>query len=360
MKTIVVIDTNVLLSDPNVLFVYADAEIIIPQIVLSELDKVKVARNDREVKWRGREISRILFELSEYGNLTEGIPLDNNSIVRVVSSSSEGFPENLNRKNADDRILGSALQVKSKHPDARVVVLTNDLNMLLKAQTLGIEILHHQNQFKPGLWRRLTGKLGSKRLPMGWLMLPFVLIAVFFALWLYVPSPIPTSAEPPVLNTSLYELKEIGYLDALKKNPNDFHTLFQLGELYLNWAQQLQSNAKFDDEREKLNDAVDAFNRSLIINPKNAVARTDLGNAYYFLGNINAAIEQYTLGVVSDPDYALAHFDLGFVLYNHLGNASEAAKQFELYLKLAPTGKQSTYAQQKLKEIKADTQVAPQ
>src|SRR3990172_7129924 len=116
MKTIVVIDTNVLLSDPNALFVYADAEIVIPQIVLSELDKIKVARNDREVRWRGREVSRILFDLSDYGNLTEGIALENNSVIRVAQYEAEDFPENLSPKNADDRILGCTLQPIKHHP----------------------------------------------------------------------------------------------------------------------------------------------------------------------------------------------------------------------------------------------------
>lgn len=360
MKTIVVIDTNVLLSDPNALFVYAEAEIVIPQIVLSELDKIKVARNDRDVRWRGREISRTLFDLSDYGNLTEGIALDNNSVVRVAQYEAEGFPENLSPKNADDRILGCALQAKKHNPDARVVLLTNDLNMLLKAQTLGLEVQRHENQFKPSLWRRLTGRLGSKRLALGWLTVPFILLVVFVGLWLYVPSPLPTTAGSTVFGTSSFELKEIEYLNSLKTAPNDFHVLFQLGQLYLDWAQQLQLNAQFDDGREKLKSAVDAFTRSLARNPKNAAARTGLGNAYYFLGNIEEAVSQYVQSVSYDPNYAPARFSLGFTLFNHLQDNEGAAKQFEYYLKLEPNGDRSDYARQKLQEIKGGWQPVPQ
>jgi len=360
MKTIVVIDTNVLLSDPNALFVYAEAEIVIPQIVLSELDKIKIARNDRDVRWRGREISRTLFDLSDYGNLTEGIALDNNSVIRVAQYAAEDFPENLSPKNADDRILGCAMQAKKHHPDARVVLLTNDLNMLLKAQTLGIEVQRHEHEFKPSLWRRLTGKLGSKRLSMGWLALPFVLLAIFVSLWLFVPSPIPTPAGSPVFETSSFTLKEVAYLNSLKANPNDFHVLFQLGQLYLEWGQQLQFNAQFDDSREKLTSAVDAFTRSLALNPKNAAARTGLGNAYYFLGNIEEAVSQYVQSVSYDPNYAPAHFSLGFTLFNHLQDNEGAAKQFEYYLKLEPSGERSDYARQKLQQIKGGWQPVPQ
>ncbi|MDP1808917.1 MAG: PIN domain-containing protein [Actinomycetota bacterium] len=360
MKTIVVIDTNVLLSDPNALFVYAEAEIVVPQIVLSELDKIKVARNDREVRWRGREISRILFDLSNYGDLTGGIALDNNSVIRVAPYVAEGFPENLSPKTADDRILGCALQAMKQNPDARVVLLTNDLNMLLKAQTLGIEVQRHENQFKLGLWRRLKGKLGSKRLALGWVTVPLVLLAIFAGLWLYVPSPLPIPAGSPVIETSSFALKEVEYLNSLKTAPNDFHVWFQLGQLYMNWAQQLQSNAQFDSATQKLNAAVDAFKHALDRDPGNAAARTNLGNAYYYLGNIDEAISQYVQSVSYDPNYALAHFDLAYVLLNDLRDTNGAAKQFEAYLKLEPTGANSDYSRQKLQEIKASRQADAQ
>lgn len=353
MRTIIVIDTNVLLSDPNALFVYADAEIVIPQIVLSELDKIKVARNDREVRWRGREISRILFDLSSYGDLTGGIALDNNAFVRVAPYVAEGFPENLSPKNADDRIVGCALQAIKQHPDARVVLLTNDLNMLLKAQTLGIEVQRHKHQFKLGIWRRFKGKLGSKRLSLGWVSVPIILLAIFAGLWLYVPSPLPVTAGSPVIETSSFALKEVEFLNSLKSNPGDFHGWFQLGQLYLNWAQQLQSNADLEGAKQKLNAGVDAFKHALALDPENAAARTYLGNTYYFLGNKAEAVSQYVQAISYDPNYALAHFDLGYTLLNDARDTEGAAKQFEAYLKLEPAGANSAYARQKLEEIRA-------
>ncbi len=360
MRTIVVIDTNVLLSDPNALFVYADAEIIIPQIVLSELDKIKVARNDRDVRWRGREISRILFDLSNYGNLTEGINLDNNSVIRVVPFEPEHFPENLSPKNADDRILGSALQAMRRRPDARVVLLTNDLNMLLKAQTLGVEVQQHENQSKPSPWRLLAGKLSSRRLALGWLAILVVLIGVFVGLWLFVPSPIPTTAVSPIIQTSSYTLKEVEYLNDLKASPNDFQGWYRLAKLYLDWAQQLRSGADFAQEREKLQSSVDAFNHALTLNPRSAPARTGLGNAYYFLGNNNEAVSQYIQSINYDRNYALAHFNLGFVLLNNMQDPSGAAKHFEAYLKLEPTGERSDYAREKLQEALPGWQIPQQ
>jgi len=351
MKTIVIIDTNVLLSDPNALFVYADAEVVIPQVVLAELDKIKVARNDKEVRWRGREVSRILFELSEYGPLIDGITLDNNSVIRVAQYEPDTFPEGLSPKNADDRILGCALQTMRNSPDARIVLLTNDLNMLLKAQTLGIEIQRHDHQFQPSLWQRMSSKLGSKRLALGWLALPIVLVMALVGLWLYVPSPIPLAANSSVFQTSSYPLKEVEYLNALKKNPNDFHVWFQLGQLYSEWAQQLQTNAQFDDAGDKLRAGIDAFTHVLKRDPRNAAVRTNLGNAYYHLGNIEQAISQFVQATSYDPNYADAHFNLAFVLYKHVRDFNGAAQHFEHYVKLEPTGDRSDFARQKLQEI---------
>jgi PhoH-like ATPase len=65
----VVIDTNVLLSQPDVVNTFHDADVVIPEMVLSEIDKLKTARVDPELRYKGRQISRILFELSEVGSL---------------------------------------------------------------------------------------------------------------------------------------------------------------------------------------------------------------------------------------------------------------------------------------------------
>ena len=65
MRT-VVIDTNVLLSDPGVIDRFRDTDVVIPEMVLAEIDKLKTARVDPDLRFRGRQISRALFELSEF------------------------------------------------------------------------------------------------------------------------------------------------------------------------------------------------------------------------------------------------------------------------------------------------------
>ena len=352
MKNIVVIDTNVLLSDPNVLFLYPDAEVIIPQVVLAELDKVKMVRTDREVRFRGREVSRILFELSKHGALTEGVELDNNSVIRVAQTESQDLPKNLSPRNADDRIIGCAILEKQGHPDTHVLLLTNDLNMLLKAQTYGIEVARHENEFKLSLFAKLMQRLGQRRLALWWIIIPIALAGMLVSLWLFVPSPIPPPASSPTLELISFPLREVEYLNTLKSNPTNFQAWFQLGQLYGNWAQELESGSQFDSAREKLNSAVDAYKQALSIEPTNAAVHTSLGTAYLALGNTDEAISQFVQASSYDPDYAPAHFNLGFTLLTRNRDFTGATKEFETYLKLAPSGARSDYARQKLQEIR--------
>ena len=84
MNKIVVLDTNVLLADPNSILSFPRAEVVIPETVLSELDKLKTARVDPDLRFRGREVSRILFDLSEEGSLVEGVELPDGGSLRVM------------------------------------------------------------------------------------------------------------------------------------------------------------------------------------------------------------------------------------------------------------------------------------
>lgn len=74
MGKIFVLDTNVLLHDPQALFAFEDNEVIIPSVVLEEIDAKK--RLADEIGRNARRVSRILDGLRDRGRLHEGIPLD--------------------------------------------------------------------------------------------------------------------------------------------------------------------------------------------------------------------------------------------------------------------------------------------
>ena len=139
MRT-VVIDTNVLLSQPEVVNSFHDADVVIPEIVLSEIDKLKTARVDPELRYKGRQVSRILFELSETGGLHEGVELAGGSTLRVTGLGSDAdMPPGLSSRNTDDRILAVAIRLHEESGNP-VTLVTNDLNMLLKAQRFHLDV----------------------------------------------------------------------------------------------------------------------------------------------------------------------------------------------------------------------------
>ena len=90
MNKVLVLDTNVLLADPNSVLSFPRAEVVIPETVLGELDKLKTARVDPDLRFRGREVSRILFELSEEGSLIEGVDLPDGGRLRVAPFENDG------------------------------------------------------------------------------------------------------------------------------------------------------------------------------------------------------------------------------------------------------------------------------
>lgn len=72
---ICVLDTNALLNDPDVVYAFSGAEVVIPAVVIAELDKIKRRRTDRRVRFHGRKATRLLFELSQQGRLVDGRPI---------------------------------------------------------------------------------------------------------------------------------------------------------------------------------------------------------------------------------------------------------------------------------------------
>ncbi|MBN2841189.1 MAG: hypothetical protein JXP37_09580, partial [Coriobacteriia bacterium] len=183
MRT-VVLDTNVLLSDPSVLLSFPDAEVIVPETVLGEIDKLKTSRVDPDLRFRGREVSRILFDFSEMGSLVEGIDLPDGGRLRVMPLESDAaLPEGLATRNADDRILAVAYQACSGGCEDLTLV-TNDLNMLLKAQTFGIKV-ERRGETDVSLGKRTVRWFQRYRTPLTILAIAIAVFAGVLALSFY-------------------------------------------------------------------------------------------------------------------------------------------------------------------------------
>jgi PhoH-like ATPase len=139
-----ILDTNVLLSDPSALFSFKEHDLVIPMIVLEELDRHK-DRQD-EVGRNARETSRKLTEITkEHKAFKDPVPLGAGlGRLFIMSISSLGFndvkellPSELEGKSGDNQILALCLALKKKSKQ-ETVLISRDILLRLKANALGI------------------------------------------------------------------------------------------------------------------------------------------------------------------------------------------------------------------------------
>ncbi len=135
-----VIDTNVLLHNPNALFAFADNHVVIPMMVLEELDKFKSANN--ELGSNSREVARALDRLRMKGSLRDGIPTPQGGLIQVLIPYDEiaGMLPGVN----DNRIIGCAQLLKREGKN--VFFISKDINARVKADALGIPSEDFENQ----------------------------------------------------------------------------------------------------------------------------------------------------------------------------------------------------------------------
>jgi PhoH-like ATPase len=144
MRKTFVLDTNVLLHDPQALTRFEDNAVVIPIEVVEEIDRFK--RDPSEKGRNARQISRLLDALREKGNLADGVPIDDGSggTLQVVFCRSETLaqlPPELKGGNGDNNILAVALEqlrsgLISDQPP--VVLVTKDTNLRIKADAVGL------------------------------------------------------------------------------------------------------------------------------------------------------------------------------------------------------------------------------
>jgi PhoH-like ATPase len=136
LKKMFILDSNVLLYDPDALFAFADGEVGIPIMVLEELDTFKGESTERG--YNSRETIRHLDALRASGSLKDGVALSHGGILRILflqPASCEPSPLPLNV--IDNRILYVAYCEQARGYDVHFV--TKDLNARVKAEVIGLK-----------------------------------------------------------------------------------------------------------------------------------------------------------------------------------------------------------------------------
>ena len=137
MKKTYVLDTNVFLTNSKSIFEFQNNDIIIPLKVLDEIDKHKKRQDG--VGLNARSIIRILDNLRSKGNLHKGVRITKGrGILFVRGYDIEDLPTSCDLQSADNEIITTAITEQKKNLKRKVIVVTRDINMRVKCDSLEI------------------------------------------------------------------------------------------------------------------------------------------------------------------------------------------------------------------------------
>lgn len=136
-----VLDTNVLLHDPNSLLNFDENNVLIPIEVIEEIDHFK--RESTELGQNARTVSRKLDSLRAQGTLSEGVKLPNGGSLRIIfhkpGRNGKETELILGVSTVDSRIVALALGIQKAHPKQPTILVSKDINLRIKADALGLQ-----------------------------------------------------------------------------------------------------------------------------------------------------------------------------------------------------------------------------
>jgi PhoH-like ATPase len=143
-----ILDTNVLLHDPNSLLCFDENNVLIPIEVIEEIDRFK--RESTELGQNARAVSRMLDGFRGQGRLSEGVRLPTGGRLKIV------FKQNDHAKNGnghgvftnntvDNRILSLAFSIQKSQPRNPTILVSKDINLRIKADALGLQAEDYEN-----------------------------------------------------------------------------------------------------------------------------------------------------------------------------------------------------------------------
>ncbi len=133
-----VLDTNVLLHDPQSVLNFKANNVLIPIDVIEELDRFK--RESNELGSNARQFSRTLDKLREKGKLNKGVRLESGGFLRVIFHDKDDNGHLVfGNKTVDSRIVAMGLAVQKAEPKVPTIIVSKDINLRLKADAFGLE-----------------------------------------------------------------------------------------------------------------------------------------------------------------------------------------------------------------------------
>lgn len=138
-RKILVIDTSVLLHDMQSIHSFPGNDVILPLVVLDELDRFK-ERQDL-LGSSARYVNRFLDQLREKGHLYDGVEIHGDQTIKIESELDPlgtGGPAGLDMDKGDNQLVAVALGLQKRHPGTPIKVVSKDINLRVKCDALGL------------------------------------------------------------------------------------------------------------------------------------------------------------------------------------------------------------------------------
>ncbi len=138
-KKVFVLDTNVVLYDYTCIYNFKEHDVVIPIVVLEEVDVFK--KGSDLINFQAREFIRELDKLSQDQFFKNGVklsPKHGRLFIEVGDAHSDLISKAFAHDKADHRILALADQLRRNRPNVQVILITKDISLRMKAKSLGI------------------------------------------------------------------------------------------------------------------------------------------------------------------------------------------------------------------------------
>lgn len=142
MRKQYILDTSTLIVNPLSFTHFNHSDVIIPIVVLNELDNLKKQPN--EAGKNARVCIRLIDDISNKGDISTGILLENDSLLKIDASYYENEGNFGNITYGDTQILICAYNYYLNHPTKDVILVSNDINLRIKAKARGLEAISHE------------------------------------------------------------------------------------------------------------------------------------------------------------------------------------------------------------------------
>ncbi|MCC7303658.1 MAG: PhoH family protein [Bacteroidia bacterium] len=159
-KKIFVLDTSVIIYDHNALKNFKEHDVVIPITVLEELDNFKKGNDTKN--FSAREFTRYIDKVSGKNTLQEWVNINGKGHglfkIEMHQSAKLDAERVFGERKADHRILNSALHLSEQYPDRKVILVTKDINLRIKAKSLNLLAEDYETGKIKDLSELYTGK----------------------------------------------------------------------------------------------------------------------------------------------------------------------------------------------------------